>query len=505
MSATPVFPQICGEPETATDCENVEGSVGMTSNALWRNMWSVASQYASDPALVTAQPWLEVCETIGICIFCDEFYTDVQSAPVYQTVADTTCTAAGAPTALCSSNGFSYVAADATTGCGDGVTGPSGNCLAAANLDFKAAVTTPGLTQTGGDLPLPTVPANPLTPSNGASPLPEGAAPSAGLAFDATEAAWAASLNSHGSKLKLKCADTGRTVDAVTGGMTGTAALPAESRCVQAESTYPFDGDLCIADATEALCVAGCVYTAVDGATPSSCVPTAGPMVVTAEDGAGWSDIIGNYTVQKGTAWLGLRTKCEMAVVQHTTVTDLSSCKGSGADVPASDAGTYMADCDACNSAIDFTFASGVGSSYCLSYFVGHYEDACASAGGSACRSEFTGFDGAGVATAINQADRTLHINYMVDRAYATDEKPDAGLAVAGTTPSSFCGYTDVACKAKIKETVEGSMQTIGVIGAIFIVFFLAIMFLTLQGIKIYKGGDGDDDDDDDDDDDSDE
>ena len=92
----------------------------------------------------------------------------------------------------------------------------------------------------------------------------------------------------------------------------------------------------------------------------------------------------------------------------------------------------------------------------------------------------------------------------MVDRAYEVGGLPDAGVAESGDS-SSFCGYTDAACKAKIKQTIEGSMQTIGVIGAIFIVFFLAIMFLTLQGIKIYKGGDGDDDDDDDDDDDSDE
>ena len=58
---------------------------------------------------------------------------------------------------------------------------------------------------------------------------------------------------------------------------------------------------------------------------------------------------------------------------------------------------------------------------------------------------------------------------------------------------TDFCGYSDAACQAKIKDSIESSMSTIGTMGAIFIVFFLVIMFLTLQGIKIYNGGDDDD------------
>ena len=75
--------------------------------------------------------------------------------------------------------------------------------------------------------------------------------------------------------------------------------------------------------------------------------------------------------------------------------------------------------------------------------------------------------------------------------------------ALAGS--NNWCGYTDLGCKIKIQNSIEGSMTTIGVFGVIFLLFFVGIIFFTEQGIVIYKGGGGDDDDDDDDDDDSDE
>ena len=492
-------PMICDEPTVPTTdtCEVVENSVAMDSNSLWRNMWSVASQYASDPAVTGSQPWLEVCETSGICIFCDEFYSDVQGTEVKQRGPDGPD---GSATYVTGCTADSRTSGPVSA---DGVT-----CLAAANLDWKAAVTTPGLTPTslpggaGAWVPATT----PLTPCAGVTPCPDGTAPSVGATFTAAEAAWAAALTSdHGAKQKLKCADTGRTVDAATGSMSGAVVQDVVS-CTVAGSTYPYTSACAFTGSDTTECPEGCKFTAATSTVVATCLPTAGPLpAVTAVGGvAGWSDVISNYTVQKGTEWLGKRTKCEIALIKHTKVTELSACRGAGSEIPASDFGTYLVDCDACNSGIDFTFASGVGSSTCLSYFVGHYDDACASAGGHACRAEFTGFDENGAATQINAADKALHIAYMVDRAYEVGGLPDAGVAESGDS-SSFCGYTDAACKAKIKQTIEGSMQTIGVIGAIFIVFFLAIMFLTLQGIKIYKGGDGDDDDDDDDDDDSDE
>ena len=46
----------------------------------------------------------------------------------------------------------------------------------------------------------------------------------------------------------------------------------------------------------------------------------------------------------------------------------------------------------------------------------------------------------------------------------------------------------------KIQDKVENSMTTIGVFGIIFLLFFMAIIYFTMQAIRIYKGDGGDDD-----------
>jgi hypothetical protein len=366
-----VPPKICNEDYT--ECEAIEGAELMTSAAAWRNMWSVAALEASDPANVQAQPWLEVCETSGICIFCDEFYTDVASNLLEQKDANN-------QPVLCAG--------------GDTAADPSDDvaCLLAPNLDWKDAVTPPDVNAT-------------------------------------VEERWTAALTPHGNKQKLKCAQTA-------------------TYCSVADSTG-FD-----------------------------------------DAGTGWADTIANYTMQKGTAWLGGKTKCEMALIAHTAVSEGSSCKGADNLVPQGDAGVYMADCDACNESPDFTFSSGVGSSYCLSYFVGHMEDACVSeAGAATCQAEFYGATAGGSQPLVTPEAAREHVEYFVERAYEAGGVGDVGTAEAGQA-SNFCAYTDEGCKAKIKHSVEGSMTTIGTIGLIFIGFFLVIIYLTLQGIKIYKGGD---------------
>ena len=173
-----VAPAICNED--FSECEPIEGAPLMTSAQAWRGMWAVASQYASDPAVTASQPWLEVCETSGMCIFCDELYADIASTELPQLdsagVAVTGCVA-----------GTDATSTDGTT------------CLTAANLDWKAAVTTPGLTQA-------TLPAT-------VAQTPALTAPT-GVTWTATDEAWAASTKEHGSKQKLKCANTGRVAAA---------------------------------------------------------------------------------------------------------------------------------------------------------------------------------------------------------------------------------------------------------------------------------------------------
>ena len=319
----------------------------------------------------------------------------------------------------------------------------------------------------------------------------------------ATEVRWAGSLTAHTEGTTtaqiLKCASTATTMD-------GTA--PA---CTNAQSTYPARANAC--DGADRDACTGppntgqCTWDDTDG-----CATILGPMPTAG--GAGWADAIFNYTLQKPASFRGAVGKCEEALIKHTSIeTDdagvvTSDCKGKDA-VPAADVGTYLADCDYCNTDTPFTFTGTVRDAdlaiaeerkYCLSYFVGHYNHVCAGvAGDNACQNEFweEACTGPGV------CDNAAHAKVMVDSAYRVDEKPDKGTVPAEEKPTAFCGYTDEACKAKIKETIEGSMSVIGYVGLVFVIFFIAIMFLTLQGIKIYKGGgdDGDDDDDSDGDD----
>lgn len=261
-------------------------------------------------------------------------------------------------------------------------------------------------------------------------------------------------------KLKLRCAQG------------GTARCPVE------ESTFPNAGAACT-DLAQSPCEAvdGCAFIG------DTCVLQA-PMAATNDDETGWADLIFNFTQWQSTAWIERKTRCEMALVEHTALSDQGACKGAGDLVPEADKFMYMADCDACNDIPDFSFSSGLGSSYCLNYFVGHYEDVCdAHAGVSVsdvCRAEFHGSDD----VAADVADR--HVSFMVERAYEAGGPPQISGSAAEGKASRFCGYTDAGCKAKIKHSVEGSLSVIGYFGLVFIIFFIAIIFFTLQAVKIY-------------------
>ena len=174
--------------------------------------------------------------------------------------------------------------------------------------------------------------------------------------------------------------------------------------------------------------------------------------------------------------------------MRHTKVEEDGSsvCKGAGSSVPDGDAGFYMADCDSCNpgdSGREFIFDSPQSSSYCLSFFVGHMEHVCKVNGGAAtCQDEFW------VST-----DKESHVEYFVDSAYTTDGAPDSGSASPGEA-TDFCDYSDEGCKAKIKDSIESAMSTVGIVVGSFVGFFIIIIYCTLQGIKIYRRSGSDDD-----------
>eukprot|EP01051_Picozoa_sp_SAG22_P009261 SAG22_NODE_761_length_7410_cov_16.687868_2_plen_627_part_00 len=91
------------------------------------------------------------------------------------------------------------------------------------------------------------------------------------------------------------------------------------------------------------------------------------------------------------------------------------------------------------------------------------------------------------------------NIKFMVDDSYKKHSNYEE------ERYRTFCNYPDKQCKQKIQDSVESSMSTIAVFGVIFCLFFLGIIFFTLQAIHIYREAtlwriDDDDDDDGDDD-----
>merc|ERR1712146_861311 len=184
---------------------------------------------------------------------------------------------------------------------------------------------------------------------------------------------------------------------------------------------------------------------------------------------------------------------CNAAVIDYSR--DETTCSDA---TMAEDAGTYGADCGACSSVLNpFAFNNDMGmaegdQSKCLDFFVGHILNDCG-AGTTLCIDEVRPTvagrceghptvtdseascvtEGGTWSPVPTTATRQANIGPIIDAAIAGD--------------NGFCGYTDTACKIKIQNTIENSMTTIGVMGGIFLLFFLGIIFFTEQGIVIYK------------------
>jgi hypothetical protein len=173
-------------------------------------------------------------------------------------------------------------------------------------------------------------------------------------------------------------------------------------------------------------------------------------------------------------SWMGY---CELAILNYAQ--DDTKCKD-----PSINPLGFDDDCGKCISNIGdgfkFTFENS-GEDYlaCSNFFYGHIHYHCleTAAGSATCQDLFYGTHSS--ITAAAAADNT---KFMIDLAFADGSR------------SKFCGYSDKACKKKIQDKVENSMTTIGVFGIIFLLFFIAIIYFTMQAIRIYKGDSGDDD-----------
>ena len=190
------------------------------------------------------------------------------------------------------------------------------------------------------------------------------------------------------------------------------------------------------------------------------------------------ANLIENYTQSTwNPSVVASMGRCEVAIQEYVTngdtcIEDLAA--------GAAGYGTYKQDCDACNSlTLPFLFIhESTGETYmqCSNFFIGHMLYECGLDGASAatCQDEF-----------YTDEDKVAHATFMAD------------LALKDGSRSKFCGYSDDACKAKIQNFVESSMSTIAIFGCIFLVFFVGVIYFTLEAIKFYRGGDDGDDDDD--------
>jgi len=232
---------------------------------------------------------------------------------------------------------------------------------------------------------------------------------------------------------------------------------------------------------------------------------------------ASWQAILQNHTRfarsegggdNKAYQYVG---KCEMAIVNHATDTKycpddadtieqtLETAKVNPNTKGVKVKDSYVGDCGSCRQGVGdsgMSFSVGGDTKWsktdklnrCLNYFVGHMRTECLQTNASACtcKKRFDKTQDNGACKGSTKA--ADNIKEMVKAAYAAD------------STSAFCNYPDLQCKQKIQNSVESSLTTIAVFGVIFVLFFLGIIFFTLQAIHIYRGG-GDDDDDDDDDD----
>jgi hypothetical protein len=184
-----------------------------------------------------------------------------------------------------------------------------------------------------------------------------------------------------------------------------------------------------------------------------------------------WTDKVSNFTRYNEAAKAAL-PYCEEAITQHAQ--DDKKCKDFD-EMGGNEKNSYLANCDNCdNPFAPFTFGfSGpeVGYRQCLNFVVGHFRDHCS----NRTSAESTCYD------ALRYDSE--HYKYLIDTAYSGDR-------------TSFCGYSDEGCKAKIKWDIEGSMTTVGVSGSVFLFLFLGIIFCTYEAIVEYRLNSASDDDD---------
>lgn len=445
--------------DVTDDDDNV---VTMTFASMWKGMFAAAAQEAAstnDDGTSNAPAWLEHCATTGICIYCQDVLTPLEDADpnvagvqaMY--VWDNTVTDPDPTTTFNPLIGEPCTYADYDP---DGNSAGTTSCVVQApNVVWSWGLTGAVFTE-GSEAP------NVAGTWADSNPKWEAIGNTAGLASLPADMPLTAT--------SLKC----QGVQAI-GFEADPDDVDGNEDCIA-----PFTTD---SDENEALAFVRCstetvgeMNTRFDAASfveADPCPDTTKPQL-RVESVDSWTSKVLNYTYYHNTAQVNL-PYCEEAITDYVAVDQHCIDYADISNEEMKD--SYYANCDNCNNPFaPFLFVQpGPESGYrqCLNFVVGHVEDYCQANADSECL------------TAINAAPTQL--NFMLDAAF-------------GDSNSGFCGYSDDGCKAKIKYDIEDSMQLIGILGAIFMGFFTAVIYCTLAAIKYYKGG-GDDDDDDDDDD----
>ena len=215
-----------------------------------------------------------------------------------------------------------------------------------------------------------------------------------------------------------------------------------------------------------------------------------------------WTADIENYTMHDAQAknTMGL---CELELIAYAEdderCNELLENDNNLSPVPLSDPAilkidSYQRNCRSCGNNIDFPFmfnlpnpwadTIGTQQTECLNFFAGHMINECGFGTGSAgydhstCQDQVYG----GGNSAVPVGTAGLNVDYVI----AKSKKfvmPDLSERIL-----PFCSYSDQGCKAKIKNTIESSMETIGYFGIVFLVFFLGIIYFTWYAIKVYRG-----------------
>jgi len=476
--------------------------VYVTFNAVKKHMYAEAAVAASetDSSGATAAPtWLSPCKTTAICIYCGDLLGRTQSIEksIYNNLV--VGGAAGASASATAGDWCKRYANGAT-------------CIEKApNFQWAAGLTgatnATWTTSAGGSFPAPVghQPKGNWATTQPPTNPPAGATDayvyirSTGLWFQPTYVTLGAKRS---TTLGATTADVGYTtgtaddlsadsllcmgIDAQDRTF-GNGGVDDSDKCYGVFSVnedYEYYNNRCdetdAAASTTAIVNLAQLKAAFEGKGTGSPCGAGTELVV--ESGDTWTSKVANFTkydtIASGAPQYGNAKEalpyCEEAITEY--VQDDRYCKAY-ADQSDNQKWSYYSNCDSCSGfAYDFTFnlpGPETSKRQCLNFVVGHYRDNCGSDGANSCFDAIHG----GTPTVDNTA-------YLIDRAYADG--------------SSFCGYDDESCKAKIKWDIEGSMTAIGIAGSIFLGFFMATIYCTLVAIEHYKGGDDDDDDDDD-------